>query len=103
MRSPASDRDVMTVCYHPDPKINAEIAADALAAERADLAAGYPPRRWCCACGAGHSRGHFGVIGVHCCLACGYTGTGGIFTEDETPASPWRPNYEHLPHQNRRR
>lgn len=33
------------VTYHPDPAINAEVATEALEAERADLAAGYPPRR----------------------------------------------------------
>ena len=34
------------VTYHPDPTTNAEVAADALAAEISDLAIGYPPRRW---------------------------------------------------------
>lgn len=59
--------------YHPDPAINAEVALDALDAERADLAAGYPPRPWQCGeCGASHARGHFGSIGVHRCLRCGY-------------------------------
>jgi hypothetical protein len=68
--------------YHPDPKINAEVAADALAAERSDLAIGYPPRRWTCTCGASHSRGHFpiGQIGIHRCLACGHVGTGGVMS-----------------------
>ena len=68
----------LPTCYHPDPEINAEIIADALEGERADLAAGYPPRRWRCVCGAEHARGHFGSIGVHRCLACGYTGAGGV-------------------------
>jgi rubredoxin len=68
----------MTV-YHPDPEINAGVAADALDAERADLAAGYPPRRWVCPkCAAEHGRGHFLNIGQHRCLRCGYVGTGGV-------------------------
>ncbi len=68
----------MAATYHPDPAINAEVAAAALAAERADLAAGYMPRRWLCDCGAEHRRGHFLTIGVHRCLGCGYVGTGGV-------------------------
>lgn len=69
--------------YHPDPAINAEIRADAIETERADLAAGYPPRRWICECGASHSRGHFGfIIGNHRCLRCGYAGTGGVMVDD---------------------
>ena len=71
----------MTV-YHPDPEINAGVIADAIEAERADLAAGYPPRRWRCTCGAEHSRGHFGTVGVHRCLSCGYTGTEGVMLDD---------------------
>ncbi len=67
--------------YHPDPEINAEVTADALEAERADLAAGYAPRRWRCICGAEHSRGHFGSVGAHRCLACGYTGTSGVMLD----------------------
>jgi hypothetical protein len=70
------------VCYHPDPEINKDIIADALDAERADLKAGYPPRSWRCICGAEHSRGHFGAIGVHRCLACGYVGAGGVMLDD---------------------
>lgn len=66
------------LAYHPDPVINAEIEAAALAAELADLAAGYPPRAWTCPCGASHNRGHFQAFGVHRCLACGYVGTGGV-------------------------
>lgn len=66
------------VRYHPDDEINAEIVAQALDAEIADLAAGYPPRAWTCPCGATHNRGHFGTIGVHRCLSCGYVGTEGI-------------------------
>lgn len=70
--------------YHPDPEINAEVIADAIAGEIADLAAGYPPKRWVCPCGASHSRGHFMTIGVHRCLKCGYVGEGGVMlTEDE--------------------
>lgn len=72
--------------YHPDPAVNAEVAADALAAEMADLAAGYPPRPWLCECGASHSRGHFMSIGVHRCLACGYVGEGGVMFDPDDPA-----------------
>lgn len=69
----------MSVVYHPDPEINAGVAADALEAERADLAAGYPPRRWICPdCEIEHRRGHFLTIGTHRCLRCGYVGTGGV-------------------------
>ena len=71
----------MAIVYHPDPRINAEVAADALDAERADLTAGYPPRPWCCPCGAAHARGHFGAIGIHRCLACGYVGPGGVLLD----------------------
>lgn len=63
--------------YHPDSEINEEIVAQALEAERIDLAAGYLPKFWRCECGAGHSRGHFQTIGVHRCLKCGYVGIGG--------------------------
>jgi rubredoxin len=70
------------VVYHPDPEINAEVAADALEAERADLAAGYPPRRWKCpSCGAEHERGHFMTIGIHRCLGCGYAGPDGVMLD----------------------
>lgn len=74
--------------YHPDPEIDAEVAAMSLEAERLDLAAGYPPRAWQCpTCGAVHSRGHFQTIGVHRCLRCGYVGEGGVMmTEDEAVA-----------------
>lgn len=70
--------------YHPDPEINAGCILDAIEAERADLAAGYPPRRWICPCGASHSRGHFpaGQIGSHRCLRCGYVGTEGVMVDD---------------------
>ena len=78
------------VCYHPDPGINPEIVADALAAERADLAAGYAPRRWRCICGAEHSRGHFETIGVHRCLTCGYIGTGGVMLDSGEPEEAGR-------------
>lgn len=64
--------------YHPDPEIAAEIAAETLDSEIADLEAGYEPRRWRCDCGAEHGRGHFMVIGQHRCMACGYVGTGGM-------------------------
>jgi hypothetical protein len=69
----------MSTRYHPDPAINDQVAADALDAERADLAAGYRP--WRCVCGTEHSRGHFGTVGVHRCLACGYVGTGGVLLD----------------------
>jgi hypothetical protein len=69
-------------CYHPDPEINQEIIADAIEAERADLAAGYAPQRWRCICGTEHSRGHFETIGVHRCLKCGYVGTGGVMLDE---------------------
>jgi hypothetical protein len=67
--------------YHPDPEINAEVAQQALDAEKLDLAVGYPPRRWICECGASHSRGHFGFIGNHRCLRCGYAGDGGVMVD----------------------
>lgn len=73
-----------TLVYHPDPAINAEVAADVLQAEIADMKAGHAPRRWVCPCGASHRRGHFGVIGSHRCLRCGYAGGEGVMvTEDE--------------------
>ena len=80
---------MQTVAYHPDPIINAQVAKDALAAEIADLAAGYPPRSWICQCGASHSRGHFMSIGVHRCLKCGYVGEDGVMLdESEASAQP---------------
>ena len=77
------------IAYHPDPTTDAGVASDVLAAETADLAAGYPPRRWTCPCGASHSRGHYpiGVIGSHRCMRCGYAGTGGVMW-DETETDP---------------
>lgn len=71
----------MTTVYHPDPQVNAEVIADALEGERADLAAGLPPRPWRCVCGVAHSRGHFGTVGVHRCLACGYVGPEGVLLD----------------------
>jgi len=71
----------MSTPHHGDPAISVEVAADAATAEAFDLAAGYPPRRWTCDCGASHSRGHFGAVGVHRCLACGYVGSGGTLEE----------------------
>jgi hypothetical protein len=68
--------------YHPDPEINASVAAEVLAAEIVDLRIGYPPRRWVCPCGTGHGRGHFLSIGQHRCLHCGYVGNGGVMIED---------------------
>jgi rubredoxin len=70
--------------YHPDPEINAEVAKEVLEAETIDLAAGYPPRWWVCPnCEASHGRGHFGVIGNHRCLNCGYVGDGGVMLESK--------------------
>lgn len=71
------DSSLLERGYHPDPEINAEIVQAALEAERADLAAGYPPKFWRCECGAGHRRGHFQTIGVHRCMRCGYVGASG--------------------------
>ncbi len=71
--TPLSDRTAV----HPDTVIAAELAAEARESERADIAAGYPPRRWRCDCGAEHGRGHFLTIGQHRCLSCGYVGSGG--------------------------
>lgn len=68
--------------YHPDPEINEGVIADVLEAELADLAAGFPPRPWLCPCGVRHSRGHFMAIGVHRCLSCGYSGTGGVLLDE---------------------
>jgi len=69
--------------YHPNPTINAEVAAEAAEAERVNLAAGLPPAPWQCVCGAVHRRGHFMSIGVHRCLKCGYVGAGGVLNTDE--------------------
>jgi hypothetical protein len=72
-----------TFDYHPDPEVDADVRADALAAEIFDLSIGYPPRWWTCRCGASHARGHFGAVGVHRCLRCGYVGNlGRMSTED---------------------
>jgi hypothetical protein len=76
------------IAYHPDPDINAGVAADVLAAELVDLRTGYPPRRWACPCGASHSRGHFQAIGQHRCLHCGYVGEGGVMWDSESEAAP---------------
>lgn len=68
-----------TTTYHPDPEINALIAAEALENEKADLASGLPPAKWTCPdCATSHKRGHFGTIGSHRCMKCGYVGGGGI-------------------------
>jgi hypothetical protein len=69
--------------YHPDPAINAELILTSIECEAADLAAGYPPRRWRCPCGHEHSRGHFLTIGQHRCLRCGYVGSEGVMFVDE--------------------
>lgn len=73
--------------YHPDPTIDAEVRADALAAETTDIAAGYAPRWWLCPdCRATHRRGWFQAVGVHRCLGCGYVGEGGtMHTNRPTP------------------
>ena len=74
--------------YHPDPAIAAEVRRDALAAELADLVAGYPPRWWLCPCGASHRRGHFMSVGTHRCLRCGYVGERGtIHTNRPRPTA----------------
>jgi rubredoxin len=79
--------------YHPDPEIDAEVAAEVLESERADLAAGYPPRRWKCPdCGAEHGRGHFMTIGTHRCLGCGYVGAGGVMDLPEPVAGGSAPD-----------
>lgn len=72
---------MIEISYHPDPEINASVAAEALEAERIDLSVGYLPRRWICSCGSSHERGHFMEIGVHRCLSCGYVGDGGIMVD----------------------
>lgn len=78
----------MTTLYHPDPDVNAGVAADVLLAEEADLAAGYPPRSWTCDCGESHARGHFLSIGQHRCLACGYVGSGSVMWDPESELAP---------------
>jgi hypothetical protein len=78
---PEGNASMDGVQYHPDPEINAEVAQQTLDAEKFDLAAGYPPRRWTCPCGASHSRGHFGFIGNHRCLRCGYAGDDGVMED----------------------
>jgi hypothetical protein len=67
--------------YHPDPEINSHIEEQMNQSEAIDMAAGYPPRWWKCQCGAVHNRGHFGTIGSHRCLKCGYCGGGGVMGE----------------------
>ena len=74
--------------YHPDPDIARGVHLDVQAAEAADLAAGFPPRRWRCDCGAEHDRGHFQTVGVHRCLACGYVGAGGTLGDPEERTAP---------------
>lgn len=77
--------------YHPDPAINALVTEEANDAERANLAAGFPPSWWLCPdCGAKHNRGHFGNIGNHRCLNCGYVGGGGVMA-DSKEALEWTP------------
>ena len=78
------------IAYHPDPEINAGVILDAIEGEKHDLAAGYPPRRWTCPCGASHSRGHFpiGAIGSHRCMKCGYTGYEGVMWDPDTEDPP---------------
>lgn len=68
----------MTNTYHPDPEINAGVAADRAEAEAFDVSIGYPPSRWTCDCGANHARGFFPIGSKsHRCLNCGYVGPGG--------------------------
>ena len=76
------------IAYHPDPNINAGVAADVLDAELVDLRIGYPPRRWTCPCGVSHSRGHSLAIGQHRCLSCGYVGNGGVMWDQQSEAPP---------------
>jgi hypothetical protein len=83
------------IAYHPNPEINAQIEKDTLAAEIADLNAGYPPRRWICLCGASHQRGHFMTVGVHRCLKCGYMGEGGVMVD---PLEPGRMSASRVAH-----
>jgi hypothetical protein len=72
------------MAYHPNPEIDREVAAEALEAERVDLAVGYAPRLWTCpGCGTEHGRGHFLTIGTHRCLGCGYVGVGGTMRTPE--------------------
>ena len=67
--------------YNPDPAIDAGLRRKANEAEAFDLSIGYPPRLWTCpCCSAAHSRGHFGSIGVHRCLRCGYSGDRGVLS-----------------------
>jgi hypothetical protein len=63
--------------------IEDEVRAEERESEAADIAAGYPPRRWRCDCGAEHRRGHFQSVGVHRCLGCGYMGDGGTLWAPE--------------------
>jgi len=58
----------------PTGTVDSEVRAEEQESEAADLAAGYPPRRWRCDCGREHGRGHFQSVGVHRCLGCGYVG-----------------------------
>lgn len=75
------------ITYHPDPEINRLVAIEANEGERIDVAAGFPPRRWTCECGASHSRGFFPIGGTgHRCLRCGYVGPGGVMDDPETLA-----------------
>jgi len=70
--------------YHPDPEINADIIQEVKKAEEVDLAAGYPPSPWMCpVCSTTHKRGHFGVIGAHRCLKCGYAGSDGVMLDGD--------------------
>lgn len=78
------ERDVAVVAYHPDPEINAEVIQQANEGEEFDLSIGYPPRAWTCPCGATHARGHFGAIGIHRCLSCGYVGDQGVLSDQPT-------------------
>jgi hypothetical protein len=66
--------------YHPDPAINVEVGRDAAHGELKDLAAGYLPRAWRCACGIQHGRGPL-PTGEHRCLTCGYIGFGGVMRD----------------------
>jgi rubredoxin len=72
--------------YHPDPEINAEVAAEAVRVEMLDVSLGYSPRWWRCPnCGATHRRGWFLAFGQHRCLGCGYVGAEGTMHTNRPP------------------
>lgn len=79
----------MTYDYHPDPVVDAQIRADALAGELRDLEVGYPARWWRCPqCQATHRRGFFLGFGQHRCLRCGYVGERGTIHTNRPQEAP---------------